>query len=281
MNGSHQKKIDYLLRPPPHPLTGRAIYGKLRSALERECGHKLTLKRLGLMLGKEASTAGYWFEVCTHPHALGLVCMLERLSDDGRHRFTRSVCRSLPTILHPSLAHSPKTVADLLETLQNPCGITLIRGSATLRRYLVSALGHTFHQLHPRHKTAAGLDIGWSEELVPVETMLYLQSLPSGEPVRSAITAAWSRIQRSGSPLVLVNGVWSAAAPAIQQEIVECAKVRNVIIADAALPGLNQLAKQGIRPLQLLTLSPGDPSQRIQVARQEWQPAGRPVKKSR
>jgi hypothetical protein len=281
MNRDPDETSEYFRRPPAHPLTGRAIFAKLRAALAGERGAKLTLERLGQILGKATSTAGYWFEISNHPPALGLVCLLERLSAENQQRFVRSVCRPLPTVLHPNVARSPRTVADLLETLKNPCGISLVRGgNEASRSYLLSALGHTFSQLYPRQQTAVGIDLCPPDKFVPVETVRYLRAALSRDQLLLAITELWPQIQRAASPLVLLNGVWSAA-PELHPEIVECAKLRNVILADAVLPDLKQLAQQGIRPLQLLTLSPGDPPSRIEVSRQEWKPPGRPAKKCR
>jgi hypothetical protein len=281
MNRSPHEEMEYFRRPPAHPLTGRAIFAKLKTALARERGGKLTLERLGKMFGKATSTAGYWSEIADHRHALDLLCLLERLPEEERHRFLRSVCRPLPTVFHPSVAHSPGTVADLLETLRKPRGLTLIRGSTEAgRSYLIAALGHTFAQLYPRHQTAAGIDICPPDKFVPVETVRYLRAALSREQLRLAITEVWPQIRSAPSALVLLNGVWSSA-PALRSEIVECAKVRNVILADAVLPDLKQLVQQGIRSLQLLTLSATDSPQRILVSRQEWKPRDRPAKKCR
>lgn len=266
-------------RPPAHPLTGRAVLAKLRTALANEQGYRMTFQRLGRMLGRATSTAGFWFGIFDSPHVLALVCLLERLSDAERQRFLRSVCRPLPSVLHPSLAHAPGTVAHLLETLQNPCGITLIRGSEGLRSYLISALGHTHPQLHPRHHPPVGLDVYPPDRFVPVETLTYLRAPLSPEQLRAAITATWSRIPRAAS-LVLLNGVWSAA-PAIREQILACARSRNVVLADEVLPDPIQLQKRGIQPLQLLTLSQGANAFRIQVTREPWKPLGRPEKKCR
>lgn len=238
----------------------------------------MTFARLGRMVGKATSTAGYWSEISHHPHTLGLVCLLERLSEEGQARFLRSVCRAMPTVLHPSVAHSPRTVVDLLETLQNPCGLTLIRGGTlTSRSYLIAALGHTFPQMHPRHTAATGLDICPPDKIVPVETMRYLSG-SSPDKLHEAILGAWPQIFRSSSPIILLHGIWSAA-PGIREQILQCAKARHVVLADTSLPDLDQVAEKGIQPLQVFTLAQSEPPNRIYLSRKVWKSHGRPLKK--
>lgn len=280
MSDLFSAKTNSFRHPPAHPLTGREMLAKLRTALARERGYRMTYQRLGKILGKATSTAGFWFGIFDSPHVLAWVCLLERLSDEERQRFLRSVCRPLPSVLHPRLAHATATVAHLLETLQNPCGLTLVRGSAGLRSYFISALGHTFPQLHPRHHMAVGLDVFPPDCFVPVESLTYLRAPLAPDALRAAITAAWPKIQRASAALVLLNGVWSAA-PSLREAILAEARSRHVILADEVLPDFHQLQQRGLQPLQLLTLSQGPNGARIQVLRESWKPARRPAKNRR
>lgn len=270
------KSISY--HPSGRPFTGREILQRLRCALARERGYRMTLQRLGIILGKSTSTAGYWFNVFESPQVAAIFTLLERLSEEGRQRFMRSICRTLPTVLHSGLSHSPKLVADLLETLTRQRGITVfLGGNETSRSYLITALGHTFPQMNPHWHAAAGIDLYPCEHFVPVESLFLIRRETNRDRLRAAIQTAWSEIEKSSSPVVLLHGMWSNA-PELHEDILRLSRTRHIIIAEARGPELVLLAKKGVAQLQAFAISHTERPFQIQAVRQMWKPRGRPRK---
>jgi hypothetical protein len=260
-----------IIIPPAHPVNGHAVWSRLRNALAGERGYHMTLERLGRIIGRATSTTEHWLDVSSQPHVLAFICMLERLSDDGRARFLREFCRTFPTIMHPCLAQSPRTVADLLRLLCQPRGLTLVRGGTEASRtFLVTALGHSFSQVDRTHRRPAGADIHQPDRLVPIETLFYLRSPLPSERVRHAIHTVWPEIQASTAPLLLFNGVWSSV-PELRDEMLDWAQQRHVVVADSETPDPRQLAPKGIGPVHVLTLSLAPQNAWIQVACQAVQ----------
>lgn len=240
---------------PAFPFTGGGLFARLLDALARERGYKMTIERVARIVGCSRSTAGYRVGVARQSHIHAFICLLERMSDEERFRFLREVCRTLPTILHPRLAVSPKTVVALVDVIKCSNGITLIRGGTEeSRRFLLTALGHTFPQIDNRHRTAGGLDSLPPTNVVPIETVIYLRHQPTRERMREAINAVWPRVKSSIVPLLLFNGTWSIA-PERQQEILDWAKCRHVIIADAELPDPQHLVRAGAPSVRTLSIS--------------------------
>lgn len=247
---------------PAHPLTGRQLLETVRRAWEAERGYKLTIERLSPMIGKSVSTTGYLLGVHAQSQILAFVCALERLSEPERCRIVSSVCRTLPTVVHPRLSHSPGTVRVLLELLGQQHGLSIVSGGTVASRsFVLQALGHTFSQLDPDHRTAAGLDIHQPSKMVPVETMLYLRNPLGTAQAREVVQAVWPEIRASQAPLLLFNGVWSLV-PELHDEILSLSKKRHVIIADAIPPSRSQVARKKIKPVNVLMLSrvPANPA---------------------
>jgi hypothetical protein len=251
---------------PAHPYTGRALWQKLRRALAEERGYKMTFQRVGSIMGRSTSTAEHWLSLSDQPHVRGFVCLLERLSEDERRRVMGEVCRVLPSVLHPCLAHSPRTVGRLVNLLQESKGLTIVAGgSARSRSFVLGALAHTFPQLDRRHRTAGGLDIYQPDKLVPIETVIYLRTCPTRERLQVAAQHAWPQVRISTAPLLIFNQVWSLL-PDCQSEILNWSGKRHVIIADSHPPSAKLLPRLVARPLHVLTVSPlSENSGRIQV----------------
>lgn len=243
------------LRAPAHPLTGHQLLENVRNLVQAERGYKLTIERFSAIIGKSTSTTGYLLGVHAHSALLAFICALERLSDSDRYRFLTKTCRVLPTVMHPHLSHAAGTVSELLEILRQQRGLTIMGGGTPASRsFVLLALGHTFPQLDTKHRTAGGLDINQPSRLVPVETMLYLRNPLETARARQAIQNVWPEIRASQSPLLLFNGVWSLV-PELRNEMLNWAKRRHVIIADANPPDRSQLVRKKIKPVHVLWLS--------------------------
>jgi hypothetical protein len=240
---------------PTIPSTGGELFARLLDVLGRERGYRMTIQQVAGIVGCSRSTAGYWVGVARQPQVRAFISLLERMSEEGRFRFLRDACRPLPTILHPRLAVSPKAVVTLVEVLRYSSGITLISGGTEeSRRFVLTALGHTFPQIDKGHRTAAGLDTLPPTNLVPIETMIYLQHQPTKDRMREAINSVWPRVKNSAAPLLLFNGLWTIF-PEKQKEILTWAKSRHVIVADTGLPDPQQLARTGVPSVRTLSIS--------------------------
>jgi hypothetical protein len=244
-----------ILRAPAHPLTGHQLLETVRGALAEERGYKITIDRLSAIIGKSMSTTGYLLGVHAQSAVLAFFCALERLSDSERYKLLSGTCRTLPTVLHPRLSHAPSTVGALLKLLEQQRGLSIVCGGTDVSRsFVLGALGHTFPQLDPKHRTAGGLDIHQPSRIVPVETVLYLRN-PIGAPhARQVVQQAWPEIRSSKAPLLLFNDIWSLV-PDLREEMLDWAKERHVIIADANPPERGQVARTKIQPVHVLTVS--------------------------
>jgi hypothetical protein len=214
----------------------------------------MTIQQVAGIVGCSRSTAGYWVGVARQPQVQAFISLLERMSDEGRFRYLREVCRTLPSILHPRLAVSPKAVVRLVEVIRCSSGITLISGGTEeSRRFVLTALGQTFPQIDKGHRTAGGLDSLPPTHLVPIETMIYLRPPPTKNCMREAINTVWPKVKNSTAPLLLFNSIWSIA-PEKQEEILDWAKCRHVIIADASLPDPQQMVRSGVPSVRTLSI---------------------------
>ena len=248
-------KSNEIVRSPAHPLSGHAIWAWVRRSLVGERGYKVTLERLGLMIGRSISTTAHWLDISDQRHVQAFICLLERLSEKERSRFLREVCRTLPAVLHPRIAHAQQTVRNLLWLLEKQQGISVLRGGAPAsRRFVLTALGHTFPQVDPRHRTVGGLDTQQPDKIVPVETMVYLRSQLTRDQIRRLVCEVWPEVKSSAAPLLLLNEVWSVA-PDIQESILDAAKERHVVVADSDPARLLLLAHAASAPVDVLTVS--------------------------
>lgn len=261
---------DYILKIPAHPFSGRALWDKLRRALAEERGFKITLNRMARIAGKGTSTAEHWLSLSEQPHVRGFACLLERLSDEERARVIREICRTFATVLHPRIAYSPSAVEAILAILRQTQGMTIISGPTVLRTFLLMAMGHTYPQLDRRHRTPSGLDLYQPDRIVPIETVVYVRNSLTREQLVQAVRHAWPDIQKSTSPILLFNGVWSSF-PEYREEILGWARERHVVIADSAPPSYRTTIRQGVTPVHVVTVSQlhENPS-RIQVTCQAF-----------
>jgi hypothetical protein len=254
-NMNNRVKSADILRAPAHHLTGRQLVETVRDAWGAERGYKLTIARLSAIIGKSVSTTGYLLGVHEQSAVLAFMCALERLSDSERYRILNSACRTLPTVLHPRVSHSPGAAGALLKLLAQQRELSIVRGGTPASRsFVLLALGHTFPQLDPKHRTAGGLDIHQPSKIVPVESMLYLRNPLSPGQARQVVQSVWPEIRTSQAPLLLFNGVWSLV-PEFRDEMLNWAKKRHVIVADDNPPDRSEVARKKIKPVHVLTLS--------------------------
>ncbi|MGH7973672.1 MAG: hypothetical protein ACREIC_33560 [Limisphaerales bacterium] len=269
MSGQNNMSSD-ILQVPAHPYSGQALWEKVRRAVAEERGYKMTLERVAGIVGKQTSTAEHWLSLSEQPHVRGFVCLLERLSEEERARVMREVCRTFPTITHPRLAHAPAAVEAMLALLRQRRGLTIIRGGGGASSFLITAMGHTYPQLERRHRMATGLDIHQPDRIVPVESVVYLRSPLKREQLIQAVHQVWPDIRASHSQLMLFNGVWSLF-PEYHEDILGWARERHVIIADSAPPPHRPIFRQGVNPVNVLTVSHlQENSGRIQVICQHF-----------
>lgn len=266
-NNPGSNGINEILTAPAHAFSGVQVLRQARSTLELERGYKMTLERVARLIGKETSTAGYWFNVRQQDHILGFISVLERLSEPVRSKYLNGLFRPLPSVLHPRIAHSPTTVGNLLNILAKDCGLTVINGGTSASRtFVLCALGHTFPQIDSHHRTAGGLDIHMPTAFVPCETVVYLRNPINRERARQIVLNEWPGIQASSAPLVLLNGIWSMV-PELRDGILNLARKKHVVLADALPPQRRDAADKKIGPVHVLTLTPaGDQPYFIKIS---------------
>ncbi len=207
------------------------------------------------IVGKAASTMSNWLGVSPQPQLVAFLCLLEQLTSEERHAAIDALCRPLPLLDHPWLAHSPSTVTALKNLLRQNAGLTLVNGKdAEQRAFLISALGHTFCRLAPAHRKPAGIDLHEPDKFVPVETLYYLRDTHRPSETVAAIHSLWPAILSAKRPLILLNGVWSQV-PELHRAILALAHQQHIIIAekDVLLPTKPAL-KTGL-PVHQLTVS--------------------------
>lgn len=86
---------------PTSPFTGAELLARLLDVLGRGSGCRMTINQVARIVGCSRSTAEYWVGVACKPRVQAFISLLERMFDEGRFRFLREVCRTLPTIFEP------------------------------------------------------------------------------------------------------------------------------------------------------------------------------------
>lgn len=255
-----------IIKSPAFPLAGYKLFERLGVAVAASRGYSLSNVELARLMGQAASTAHYWFNVSPGPHVVSCFCLLEQLSRDERHRLVDALCRELPSLDNPRLAHDPVAVGAMKKLLAQPAGITLVAGNtAHVRTFVLNALGHTYCKVDRRHCTPIGLDVHEPDWFVPIETVAYLKNLLRPIQQQELVRAVWLQIRNSKTPLVLLNGVWSLV-PELRKEIVVLASQRHVIVADQPLPNPTDLTRGAAHPVHILTVSAfSENSSRIKV----------------
>jgi len=223
--------------PPAYPFTARQLFGQLRSRLADEHQNHPSFERLARMIGRPTSTTHHWFGMYDHPHVIGFMALLERLSSASRLAFIEMHCRVLPTLADPRLAHSPEQDFRFADLLNQAAGLTAVTGGTDYSRtFLLTALGHSFRRCDGRQKPPAGIDVHQPRLFVPVTSLTYIDDSLALHRIRELTLKVWPRIMTSNARLLLFNRVWSLV-PEVREDLLRCAQRKNVVIAEERAVG--------------------------------------------
>jgi hypothetical protein len=244
-----------IIHPPAFPIPGNKLFEKVGAAVGKSRGYSPSNVEFARLIGRSQSTTSNWFGVSPQPHLVSFFCLLEQLAPQERHGILNELCRDLPLLDHPRLRHNPITVGLLKNLVAKEVGLTLITGgTAEQRTFLLTAFGHTFCRIDKRHRNPAGLDVHEPSWFVPVATLLYLRNPILSSQTLGAIRKLWPTIRSGQEPIVMLNGVWSAA-PEIHKAIVALAAIKHVVVADQDVLLPRELAKGAPQSLHRLRVS--------------------------
>jgi hypothetical protein len=244
-----------VIETPGYPFTSRELFTDLFARLANESGEALTFQFLGELVGRSKSTAHHWFGVSEPALMVALFCLLERLPQAQRRNFVESHCRVMPSLEDAVFVHSPARTGKLLELLRQPKGLTVVcGGTEAMRRFVVTACGHSYRRVCGRPQTATGIDVHRPTEIVPVASVFYVD--PSRKPaeIKQCLLKIWPRVQTSGGTLVTLSGIWQRA-PELRSEVLRCANRKHVVLAECGLPDLQSLRRQVSTPLHVVQVS--------------------------
>lgn len=244
------------IRSPAYPWTGHELLAALRAELaEEEHTDAISFHRLAEIAGTSKSTAHHRLALSGQPQVVAFFCWLERLPPPRRHAYIDAHCRLLPSLEHPLLAHATAQTSKLGELLHQQRGLTLlVGGTAYTRAFLVTALAHSFRHTGGRRQAVAGIDLHFCSNLVPAESLVYVDSSSDANLIRQVALNVWPRILTSSARLLLFHGLWSAL-PELRRDIIRCARHRHVILAETTLSDLAGLENPVPAPLHVLTVS--------------------------
>jgi hypothetical protein len=246
---------DGFIAAPGCPFTAGALFGDLRSRLAKEHRHPMSYERLARIMGQSTSTTHHWFGLFHHPHVLGFLSLLERLSPAQRHSFISAHCRDYATFDDPRLAHAPGRTGKLIELLKLKAGLTIVTGGTdSSRTFVFTALGHAATRAGGRLLSGAGIDLHLPTRFVPVESLVYIDEALGPNHARQLIQRIWPRVLTSAAPQLFFNGVWSAV-PEVRDDLLRCAMFKHVIIAEQGMPDVRYLKAKVFTPIHVLTLS--------------------------
>lgn len=227
--------------PPAYPHSAQEIFRRLRLALADNCGGQPSYARLGQMMAQPESKAHFWFNVFSHPHVIGFLCLLERLPLRKRVEFVDWLCRELPELDNPRLAHDPVAVSCLKRLLTLTDALIMVRGGSDFQRgFVATAIGHSYLKLDKSH-VVTGIDLAEPRTLVPIESIAYFEHLQPTDVLRHGVDSCWPRITRTKTGLVILNRIWSIN-PDLHLSILKLACSRPVILADETLPDSSYLS---------------------------------------
>jgi len=250
-----------LVHPPAFHIPGNRIFERIGAAVSEARGYLLGNQAFARLIGRSESTTSHWFGVFPQPHLVSFFCLLEQLPPLDRKRVIDELCRDLPLFDHPRLKHNPIATASLKNLLKQKTGLSLlVSGTDEQRTFVLTALGHTFCRLDEQHRTAAGIDVHDPEWFVPIETLLYLKGPANSAHVSGLVRGIWPEVINTKSPLVLLNGIWSAM-PELRRDILSLARRKHVIVADQQI-SVRAAALGAEHPCHTLTVSttPGNQS---------------------
>lgn len=246
----HVKKRGLGANPTELPFQARHVLADLRGRVDKEHQRLLRLRELAQIMGIPRSTVHFWFSASRDPHLPGFLALLEQLAEPERQAFIGFHCRALPTLNHPALAGATDALRELLV---HQAGAVLITGRSNYARaFLLTACGHSF--IRTSGSLPAGLDLEPSGKLVPVRGIRYADPRLETGGAKALALAHWPRILTAKAPLLLLNGVWSAA-PELGVDFVRLAATRQLILAEPTAPEPARL--RAFDALHLVTVSQG------------------------
>lgn len=227
------------------------------SLLQANEQRRLDQKTLAAYCGLTETTLSNWTIGATELTQLEtLLRLLERLPEAGRLDLLNRFLRIYPTLASLALTHDPIAVERLHALVARRRGVTFLQSARDFSRsFLLTALGHAATRSGSALRLVAGLDLHGDSALVPVPGVVYLG--PARDPVelRAGVRAHWP--PDSTSHLVLLNRLW-CALPELQPEVLQLAKTRHLLIADATKFTARSLREKlaGLPiPAEILTVS--------------------------
>jgi hypothetical protein len=207
------------------------------------------------MTGRPANTLADWF-AGGHTHQLaGLLCLLERLPAEVRHRVVDECCRVYPTLAHPRIAHDLHAIDALSTLAEKAMGLSVVEGPEHIRTFVLTALGHAFAQRNPIAGALVGLDVHPATEFVPVPGVTYLQCSISSAATKALVENSWDDIRNRGARCALLNGVASLSARLLA-EAVEASKSLHVMVADRFVGETDRLWRRANGPIHQVRVAP-------------------------
>ena len=166
----------------------------------------MSYERLARIMGQSTSTTHHWFGLFHHPHVLGFLSLLERLSPAQRHSFISAHCRNYATFDDPRLAHAPGRTGKLIELLKLKAGLTIVTGGTdSSRTFVFTALGHAATRAGGRLLSGAGIDLHLPTRFVPVESLVYIDEALGPNHARQLIQRIWPRVLTSAAPQLFLT----------------------------------------------------------------------------
>lgn len=214
-------------------------------------------------LGISPATLVNWFSCSTRlTQVEAALRMLERLPGSLRNELLAKVLRVFPTIESAEFAHMPTVVTRLRSLIKQSTGLTVIRGSDSLRTFVFSSMAHSIIQSGARHGSVQGIDVHAPDWFVPVPGITYVRH--SFKPNRAhELASLWPRHHVG---VLMLNGVcllvreWHRRALSLINN-------QHVIIADEIdweEKELKTLGETADAPIQILDIGERD-SPRISI----------------
>jgi hypothetical protein len=224
---------------PIHPQTGSAILKKLKMAMDAaEFGRNGSLEqqRFGKLIDAPRTTINDWLHREKTEPIKRFIYGLERLSEELRMQFLRSVCRECPRLSDKRIAHDHRAIQALRALLAQETGLVFISGASDSERtFLLTALGHEV----VRSRDVAGIDIHPPTTFVPVPDLYYPRHSLSPAHLAAAVKTEWPIVARREASVFLLNGIWKILSSE-PGEIQRLASRRLVLAADTFAGGAHR-----------------------------------------
>lgn len=241
---------------PDYPFSGQQLYGDVRLLLSEEYGRTLSIESFGQLIRIKKNKTYYICQNALHTNVRALFSWLELLSPERRHAYFVKHSRVLPRLDDPCLAHAPAKTGKLLSLMEMQSGLTfLVGGSAWMRAFVLTALGHACQRGEASRKLIAGIDLQPCGRYVPLQPLLYPEQAMEDGQLRRLVVEALPGVLTSTASVLLFNKVWFCV-PELQEALVRCAHKKHIIIADVGTPDIGKLQRNITAPLHVVTLSP-------------------------